>query len=148
MKLIYVIYIAIFAMSFFGCSNNKPITKINKSDQLILWPKDWSIYLNQKVMVEGTAVNAKLGAMLIGEGPEIWIDALDAWPEGFYLGGREGKKLRVTGIVIERTDLPAFVTQEGQEQKSGIPVKNNTDLEKAQKRFLLKDATWVVVEKN
>lgn len=147
MKFIYLIYIAIVGMSFFGCTNNKPMTKVNNSAQLISWPKDWSKYLNQKVIVEGTAVDAKLGALLIGKGPDIWIDGLDAWPQGFYLGGKEGKTLRVTAVVIERADLPAFVSKEG-EQKSGIPVEKQSDLEQAKKRFLLKDATWIVIEKN
>lgn len=147
MKIFSLMMLAFLIMTLSNCSDKKININPNKPNELISWPMDWSLYLNQKVTIEGTAVDAKLGAQLLGQGPEIWIDGLDSWPEGFYLGGRQGKLLRVTGIVIERNDLPVFVSDEKEAQKTGIPVNKESDLEKARKRFLLKDAKWEVISK-
>jgi len=66
--------------------------------------------LGQLVTVEGVAQDAKLGAMLlIGGSRTIWIDSLDAWPPE-----ARGKRVRVTGKLIERSDLPVFVQREGE----------------------------------
>lgn len=147
MKIFFLAMLTILVMTFGNCSDKKINLNPSKPSELISWPKDWSLYLNQKVTIEGTAVDAKLGAQLLGSGPEIWIDGLDAWPAGFYLGGRQGKLLYVTGIVIERSDLPVFVAKEGEIQKTGIPVNKESDLAQASKRFLLKDAHWEIVKK-
>lgn len=146
MKLLFISLIAVLAMSLSNCANNKPVNNINSGASLIAWPMNWANYLNKEITVEGTAVDAKLGALLIGDGPDIWIDNLDAWPTGFYLSGRQGKKLRVTGLVIEKDDLPVFVPKETESPKAGIPVDKESDLEKMKKRFLLKDAKWIVLE--
>jgi hypothetical protein len=110
------------------------------------WPRDWSKYLGRSITLEGKAANAKQGAVLLGDGDEIWIDGLEAWPDGFYLGGDDSKRVRVTGTVIERSDAPAFRSHPGEAPRQGIPVPEGTDLSEAQKRFLLKDATWRLVE--
>lgn len=147
MKIFSIMMLIFLFMTFNGCSGKKINVNPNKSGQLISWPTDWALYLNQKVMVEGTAVDSKLGAQLLGTGANIWIDGLDSWPSGFYLGGQQGKRLRVVGIVIERSDLPVFVSSENTEQKGGIPVTKQADLEKAKKRFLLKNASWEIIDK-
>jgi hypothetical protein len=125
-----------------GCVH-KPL--VGRSGEVQPWPKDWSVLLGRSVTIEGTAVNAKLGALLLGEG-EIWIDGLDGWPEGFYLGGDKGKRVRVTGIVIEKHDLPVFVPKPGELPRTGMPVPEGTDLNEASQRFLLKDARWTLIE--
>src|SRR5262249_40869799 len=38
------------------------------------WPNDWSARLGQEITLEGAAVDAKLGALLLGEENSIWID--------------------------------------------------------------------------
>jgi len=110
------------------------------------WPKDWSSLLGKTVTLEGTAADTKLGAMLVGKDNDIWIDGLHRWPEGFYLGGDKGKRLRVTGTVIRKDDLPAFVQKPGGIVQAGIPVESEKELAKAKRRYLLKDAKWVVLE--
>lgn len=116
------------------------------SRQLDAWPQNWANYLGQSITIEGIALDAKLGALLAGDGPDIWIDSLDSWPAGFYLDGRQGKRVRVTGTVIERYDLPAFTSKEGDLPKTGMPVPPGADLQQASHRFLLRDANWVLVE--
>lgn len=107
---------------------------------------DWASQLGKVVTVEGNAANAKLGALLqVAEGA-IWIDGLDAWPEGFYLGGDQGKRIRVTGTVIKKADMPVFVEKPGGLQGSGMPVKTEAERERLKWRYLLKDATWQVID--
>ncbi len=146
MKIFFLTMLTILIMTSGNCSDKKINLNPSKSNQLISWPLDWSLYLNKKITVKGTAVDAKLGALLLGQGTEIWIDGLDAWPVGFYLGGRQGKLLHVTGIVIERNDLPVFVPKEGEQPKSGIALSKESDLTKTSKRFLLKDASWEIIK--
>jgi hypothetical protein len=112
----------------------------------IAWPEDWSKYVGRTVTLEGTAANAKLGAVLEGENGMIWIDGLDSWPEGFYLGGDNGKRVRVTGTVIRKDDVPVYVQIPGDLPKGGISVANEEEREEAKWRYLLKDARWTVVE--
>jgi hypothetical protein len=98
------------------------------------------------VTLEGTAANAKLGALLQGKDDAIWIDGLDSWPDGFYAGGDQGKRLRVTGTVIRKDDVPVFVQKPGEPPRAGIPVGSEEELEKARWRYLLADAKWTVVD--
>ncbi len=131
-----------------GCSERPTASSFSSEveDRPMAWPKDWSKHLGQKVTLEGTAANAKVGPLLEGDGEAIWIDGMDEWPQGFYTGEGKGKRLRVSGTVITRDDLPVFVQKPGELPRAGMPVKNEDDLEKAKWRFLLKDATWVVVK--
>lgn len=111
------------------------------------WPRDWSAVLGQTVTLEGSAANAKVGALLLkGEKKEIWIDGLGWWPDGYYLGEGKGKRLRVTGTVIQRNDLPVFNQKEDEPVVQSMGAPPGMDLEQARRRFLLKDATWVVLD--
>lgn len=114
--------------------------------ELAAWPVDWSAYLGQRVTLAGTALDAKSGALLRGDGAEIWIDGLDAWPPGYYLGGQQGRRVRATGTVITRADLPVFIDEPGALPRSGIPVPPGTDPAQAARRYLLQNATWELLE--
>jgi hypothetical protein len=114
--------------------------------QVMTWPEDWSQHLGQKVTIEGVAINLKLGATLRGTRGAIWIDGLDAWPDGFYSGGDHGKLLRVTGTVIKRDDLPVFVQTPGGPPLAGIPVSSREEMERLKWRYLLQDAHWIAID--
>jgi hypothetical protein len=145
--------VAIGLLCFFlggicGCSPSRTASPSGSGaqDRAMAWPKEWSGSVGQRVTLEGTAGNAKLGALLQGEGNSIWIDGLDSWPEGFYSGDDRGKRLRVSGTVITRDDLPVFVQKLGELPQAGIPVSSEEEREKAKWRFLLKDVNWTVLE--
>ena len=125
-----------------SCSQQRSPGQPEERKSLDGWPKDWSACLGQSVTVEGTAINMKLGAIVSRDGAHIWIDGLWEWPSGYYLGGDEGKRVRVTGTVIQRHDLPVFVRKAGEPLIAGIPVPEGTNLYEASRRFLLKDAKW------
>ena len=123
-----------------SCSSSRVINQLSneKLDTLI----------GEKISVTGTAINAKLGALLTTtNGGTIWINELNEWPEDYYLGGDNGKTVRVTGIVIEKHDLPVFISKKDEPPKSGMPVPEGTGLEEARRRFLLKNATWEIIER-
>lgn len=95
--------------------------------------------LSQSVTLEGVARDAKLGAFLqLDHGGAVWIDGLHAFPPAV-----RGKRLRVTGTLIERSDLPVLVERPGEPHMQGIPVPAGTDVEKARQRLLLRGATWI-----
>jgi len=131
-----------------GCSPQQtaPSHALDGREHVIAWPHDWSGLVGHTVTLEGTAANAKLGAQLLGNEDDIWIDGLDSWPDGFYFGGDKGKRLRVTGTVIQKDDLPVFVQKPGEFPRAGIPVASEQEREKAKWRYLLKDAKWDVLE--
>jgi hypothetical protein len=110
------------------------------------WPKDWSPYVGTSVVLEGVAVEDKLGPVLQGDGGAIWIDELASWPSGFYTGGDRGKHVRVAGTVIDRYDLPVFVPKDGEPPAAGIPIREDADVHEASRRFLLRGVRWTVLE--
>ena len=80
-------------------------------------------------MLEGVAEARKLGAALRGAGFEVWIDRMDEWP-----AGAAGRKVRVTGVLEERHDLPVHIQKAGEPPAAGIPVPEGTDLRQASRR--------------
>jgi hypothetical protein len=112
-------------------------------------PKSRSLPLEARlghiVTVDGIPEDAKLGALLmIGGSRTVWIDGLDAWSPELH-----GKVVEFTGKVVQRSDLPVFVHQDGEPERAGIAVGPGTDVEQARCRFLLTEATearWKVVE--
>lgn len=139
--------VALLALaSLAGCVQRRPGEGGGMMEQAMPWPRDWSAWAGKTVTVEGKALDARMGALLAGDGPEVWIDGRDCWPSGLYLGGDRGKRVRVTGTVIERADLPVFVAEEGELPKAGMPVPPGTDLQQASRRWLLRDARWTVLE--
>lgn len=96
--------------------------------------------LGKEITLVGVAHNLKEGARLSGEKFTIFIDGIYAWPEEMY-----GKKVSVTGTLIERHDRPVFIHKPGDIPRSGIAVPKGTDLHAAAHRYLLKDAKWVII---
>src|SRR4051812_18782917 len=84
-------------------------------------PSPWESKLDQLVTVEGEAEDAKLGALLVAGSGTIWVDGIESWPLEV-----RGKRVQVTGKVIQRSDLPVFVHQEGEPEMQGIPVPPGT----------------------
>ena len=97
--------------------------------------------LGQPVTLEGVAEARKLGPVLRGNGFEVWIDRLEAWPLG-----TAGRKVRVTGVLEERHDLPVYVQKAGEPPAAGIPVPEGTDLREASRRYVIREAKWSLME--
>jgi len=134
-----------------GCSQrDRPLQELPANsvatEQPAQSPSDWSSYLGQTVTVDGTAENMKVGAYLVATGKGgIFIDGLHGWPDGYYSGG-QGKRLRVTGTVIQKDDLPVFVVSPNGPVIQGMPVNSGEEAKKEKWRYLLKDAKWAVLE--
>jgi hypothetical protein len=97
--------------------------------------------LGQPVTLEGVAETRKLGAALRGNGFEVWIDRMDEWP-----AGAPGRKVRVTGVLEERHDLPVYIQKAGEPAVAGIPVPEGTDLRQASRRYVVREAKWSLIE--
>ena len=95
--------------------------------------------MGDTVTIEGSARNAKLGAMIHGDETSYFIDGLDEWPDEL-----DGQQLRVTGRIITRDDLPVFEEQPGDLPKTGIPVPAGTT-DAARTRRLLANASWELI---
>ena len=103
--------------------------------------------IGKQITLEGRCVDSMSGALLVGEGFSIYLDGLDRWPEGYYLGDDERTKVKVTGILSEDHGLHVFVQDEDDPViKHGIPVPKGTDLKKASHRYILLNAEWELVE--
>jgi hypothetical protein len=96
----------------------------------------WEEKLGKQIDVEGIAENVKVGPMVGGLG----IDGLREWP-----GEVLGKRLRATGILIRRDDLPVFHRDPKDPPPAGIPVPRSVDLERARRWYLLAQAHWEVI---
>lgn len=87
----------------------------------------------------GVAQNAKMGAVLVTDEGELWVD-LHEWPDSAH-----GKKVRVTGVYQSRKDLPVFVPKDGEPAVAGIPVPAGADLDAAATRRVLTEVKWEVL---
>ncbi len=88
----------------------------------------WTPFLGERITVDGTAVNAKLGAMVQLKNLTIFVDGLEGWPSDWPAGTR----VRVTGVVISRDDMPV-VDPKG-------PI--SAGVEGSPTRFLLSRPEW------
>jgi hypothetical protein len=118
-------------MTFFlaGTPKVSRATKQNK--------EEFADQLGKQITLVGEAQNLKEGSLLAGKNFSIFIDSLESWPNEFAF-----KKVVVTGVVIERHDLPVYIKRPGSLPQAGIAVPPGTDLHKAAHRYLLKDAKW------
>lgn len=104
--------------------------------------EDLKKFVGKKVTLIGETVNQKLGAVLVLEdGQRIWMDDMESWPNGYYTE-KESKTIQVTGVLIERYDLPVFVPSNDPIVKQGISVPKGTDLKEGSHRYLVKDYEW------
>ena len=142
-------YILLF-LTFWMCACSSTTNIKNDNGVIIENPNSESLkkYIGKKITVTGKSVNIKLGAGLILEnGQLIWINKMESWPAGYYLGDDKTKTLKVVGILIEKNDLPVFFQKENDKLiKGGIPVPEGTDIKKASHRFLLKNIKWDIIE--
>ncbi|MEC4005235.1 hypothetical protein OX283_011250 [Flavobacterium sp. SUN052] len=128
-----------------GCSTSSKIKENTVSKTEISQVPILSKYLGKKVTFTGETLNCATGAALqIANGPMIWLDKLNSWPEGFFLGenNKKNKIVKISGTLIEKFDLPVFIDDGS--LKHGIPVPIGTDLGKLSHRYLLTDYTWEI----
>ena len=104
-------------------------------------PPDLRDRLGREVTLEGVAETRKLGAALRGNGFDVWIDRLEHWPAEAL-----GRKVRVTGTLEERHDLPVYVQKPGEPPAAGMPVPEGTDLRAASRRYIVREAKWSVIQ--
>lgn len=97
--------------------------------------------VGQPVALEGVAEARKLGAALRGDDFDVWIDQLSDWPSNHV-----GKKVRVTGVLEQRHDLPVYIQRPGEPVAGGIPVPEGTDLREASRRYVVRDAKWSLIK--
>lgn len=88
----------------------------------------WAPFVGERITVEGTAANAKMGAMVQLKNVAIFVDGQDRWPDDWPADAR----VRVTGVVEKRDDMP--VVAPGEPVSSGV--------EGSPTRYLLTDPRW------
>jgi len=138
--------LVVVSVALAGCLPSQPPSPEKREDESSSpRPTDWPRQLGRSVTIEGAPGNAKLGAVLQGDGWSIWVDGLDEWPADL-LQQVKGRRLRVTGTVIMRDDLPAYVQRPGEPAKAGVAVSSEEELSAARRRFLLAEARGSVVE--
>lgn len=97
--------------------------------------------LGQRITVEGGALGHRMGAMVQLDGKAIYLLGLYQWPAEAL-----GKKVRVTGRLIRKSDLPVYVWGTIHDTKSGIHVPPGVDLVQARRRHLLAEFDWKVID--
>ena len=132
MKKFGSIIIAIFALMTFFLAGTPKVSRATKQNK-----EEFADQLGKQITLVGEAQNLKEGSLLAGKNFSIFIDSLESWPNEFAF-----KKVVVTGVVIERHDLPVYIKRPGSLPQAGIAVPPGTDLHKAAHRYLLKDAKW------
>jgi len=133
------LYISL-SLVLFACG--EPETNITLRD------KNMRRLTGKKITVVGKALHLKIGPVVqTQDRVNIFIEDLKGWPEEFYVPEDSAKLVRVTGKLVVKQDLPVFIQKEGEPDQQGIPVPEGTNLKEAQKRYVLKNATWELIEK-
>jgi hypothetical protein len=158
-----IVWLGVVAPIVGGCSQppQAPWQRGTQAERLEAWPADWSLYLDKRVTVEGWPAQAKLGPILTADqsadGSWIWMDGKEVWSSECFIEPGKAKRVRVTGCVIKRDDLPVYIAVRGTWPpraieggtfpfRDGIAVYSNEEFEQQKWRFLLTDATWTVLE--
>ena len=103
-------------------------------------------HVGKKIIIIGKSTNEKIGAAVtLSNDKRIYIEDFNSWPKNYYLGERKSKTVKITGILIERNDLPVFIANDD-ELKQGMSVPKGTDLKQASHRFLLKNVSWKIIK--
>src|SRR5687767_3745954 len=113
----FIFSLAVISSTALGCARSTPLQQSQAQD----WPTDWDELTGKVIVLEGRATNPKMGPVLVGEQNSIWID-LPSWPAEIDTDSPSSTRLRVSGKVIRRADVPVFLHQEGQQDRAGIPV--------------------------
>ena len=146
-----VIMWATWYVGLAGCGVPQRVPSPSAGPEIVAdWRTDWNLYLGKRITIDGYAHDLKLGPLLSAERSfpatgAIWIDGLPGWPDG--VGGATSAHVRVTGIVVKRDDMPVYLN--GTHADNGAPgrwVDTEEELNRLKWRFLLKDATWTVID--
>lgn len=142
-KILGILLLQVFCIC--GCSKTKQFQ--NDTTIIIenLKEADLKTLVGKKITITGKTVNVKGGAiLLVEEKIDIWMDEMDSWPDGYYNSEEDAKIVKVTGILIERNDLPVYIPDEkNPKHKQAIPMPKGTDLKAASHRYLLKEYKWI-----
>lgn len=112
---------------------------MERRETVVAWQSDWSPYVGQTVTVEGSVERAFLGPAVVsnsnGHHPLYLADHKN-WPVDCFDEEGVPKRVRVTGTILKRTDIPAY------EHLADAHDPNDPRTW----RFLLKDASWTVLD--
>lgn len=132
--------IILLSTSFFACDEPESYTTLRDKNMRKLTGK--------RITIVGKALHLKIGPVVqTQDDVNIFIEDHESWPEDYYVPEDNAKLVRVTGKLVVKKDLPVFIQKEGEPVQQGIPVPEGTNLEEAQKRYVLRNATWELVEK-
>ncbi|MCD4778970.1 MAG: hypothetical protein K8S27_00260 [Candidatus Omnitrophica bacterium] len=92
------------------------------------------------VTLDGQAENRKDGAVLLVQDTTVWIDGLRAWPQGYFVPGQKGIKVRARGMLTEDDHLPV-ISPEDRMTLQGYVVDDPGDA-RSRHRYVLKNARW------
>lgn len=138
--------LAIFVVAFCGCADHQRASNLVPAvaERDPNWPQEWSAVVGKSVTLEGYPENWKQGPFLtsVGNGG-VWIDGLTTWPSQCFADGK-GKRVRVEGTVIEKKDVPAFVTKPASPSQKGKQPEVRLSREN-RSRYLLTNVKWNVV---
>lgn len=142
----------IFLMLFFSLLSYSQTKRRDKATVITNFTEiNFKKYVGKKITIVGKSTNEKIGATVtLSNGKRIYIDDFDSWPKNYYLGENQSKTIKITGILVERNDLPIQEYPDSDSTsflvKQAIQVPKGTDLKKASHRFLLKNVSWKVLK--
>lgn len=141
-RLLIKVFLILSILYIYACSNPKQTIKED------LQNKDLKEFTGKRITIIGQTINMKMGALLITEnGENIWMEGLDSWPDGYYVNEHDAKTVKVTGVLIEKNDLPVFIPDEKNSViQQGIPNPKKSNLKEASRRYLFKDYKYSIIK--
>ena len=83
----------------------------------------------RRVTIEGTARDAKAGAVVVTDKGAIYVEKLESWPSAL-----QGRKVRVTGVLVTEKLIPDPINERGELVQGAVGDQT-----------LLRGATWTAV---
>jgi hypothetical protein len=81
------------------------------------------------ITIEGTAHDAKAGAVLVTDRGAIYIQKLESWPADI-----RGRRVRARGFILQKKMIPAPVNERGELVQGAVGDQ-----------LVLCDATWAAI---
>jgi len=117
---------------------------LDRSGTEILAPP-WDAHLGKRVLVAGRIEGSSPthGASLDVDRRLLFVEGLEKWPERRFV-----EIVLLTGTLTKVYDLPVFRYRAGEPFGSGLPVGEGCDPKAVQRRYVLANPTWVILESN
>jgi hypothetical protein len=116
---------------------------LDRNAAVVLTPP-WDAHLGERVLVAGRTApsDPTQGASLHVGRRLLFVEGLKQWPERQW----SGRTVLLTGRLKKLHDQPVFRYHPGEPFGNGMPVREDRDPAEVQRRYVLEDPAWAILD--